>query len=72
MNLVGFQESLNPKRLTRQNQVPYYVRWVQRFLWHFHGKIGDLPPDCILAFRRIEQRPSLRGGAPRIPHARVG
>ena len=40
-DLTGFQAFLADRRLARDNPIPYFVRWVERFLWQCHGQLQD-------------------------------
>ena len=52
-DLAGFQTFLAERCLARDNQIPYFLRWVQRFLWHCHGQQQGLSCDAVLRFRRV-------------------
>ena len=52
-DLAGVQAFLAERRLARDNQIPYFVRWVERFLWHCHGQLQDLSHDAVLRFRNV-------------------
>ena len=43
-DLTEFQAFLADRRLARDNQIPYFVRWVERFLWHCHGRLRANTP----------------------------
>jgi len=52
-DLAGFQAFPAERRLAREHQIRYFVRWVQRFLWHCHGKLDRVSHDSILRFRNV-------------------
>ena len=47
-DLAGFQASLAERRLARDSQIPHFLRWVQRFLWHWHGQQQGFSSNAVL------------------------